>query len=53
MAPKNCNQTGELMKEMTEAFLLENQEYFIGIFAFESPNNRIYRNWRNDPVFDS
>ena len=41
------------MNEINETFAKPAQSYFIGTFGFEGLNDEVYRNWRNDPIYDS
>ena len=53
VALESCNEIKLLLDETFDTFALTNQSYFIGTFGFEDPNDAIYRNWRNDAVYNS
>ena len=53
VAPQTCNETLGLMSEIAQKYMMEDQLYFIGVFAMAGAGHGIYRNWRNDKVFYS
>ena len=50
---ESCNEIQLLLDETFDTFAMTDQSYFIGTFGFEEPNDAIYRNWRNDAVYNS
>ena len=53
VALESCNEIKLLLDETFDTYSLTDQSYFIGNFGFEEPNDAIYRNWRNDAVYNS
>ena len=53
MPIKRCEDISSLMLEIHEQFSLNEEQYFIGLFGFNRLGNSVYRNWREDDVFDS
>ena len=50
---KKCEDVESLMKEIYEQFSLDQEQYFIGVFGFNKPDDFISRNWREESIFDS
>ena len=53
VALESCNEIKLLLDETFDTFAMTDQSYFIGTFGFEEPKDAIYRNWRNDAVYNS
>ena len=53
LAPKSCDDIDTLMNQVENYFGKINQKYFIGLHGIKEPENEVYRNWRNDWMFES